>query len=246
MKHIAVNMKILYLSPGLREPGSVQERIDRWSWVPGLLGEDTTIVGRGLRRGSENSEGDFDDYAGGSEVVKTIMEAVGEGFDAVVIGDTGDPFVPGIREYLNVPVIGPMESSLQIASMLGHKFSIITPATFMKPRKEHQVYLYGYADRLASVRSIDMPVSEVSKHSEKVIDLVVEETNIAVEEDGAQVVIQMCGSMVEYYEKVAKRVEVPIVEPIRAALKTAESLVRLGLSHSKLMYPKPRPKKRML
>ena len=102
MKHIAVNMKILYLSPGLREPGSVQKRIDRWSWVPGLLGEDTTIVGRGLRRGSEYSEGDFDDYAGGSEVVKTIMEAVGEGFDAVVIGDTGDPFVPGIREVCTV------------------------------------------------------------------------------------------------------------------------------------------------
>ena len=246
LKPIAVSMKILYLSPGLREPGSVQERIDGWSWVPGLLGEDTTLVGRGLRRGSENSEGDFDDYAGGSEVVRAIVEAAGEGFDAVVIGDTGDPFVPGIREYLDIPVIGPMESSLQVASMLGHKFSIITPAKCMKARKERQAYVYGYGDRLASVRSINVPVSEVSKHPEKVIDLVVEEANRAVEEDGAQVVIQMCGFMVEYYEKAAERVKAPLVEPVRAALKTAETLVRLGLSHSKLMYPKPRPKKRVL
>jgi allantoin racemase len=238
-------MKILYLSTGLREPGSVQKRIDEWNWVPELLGKDVILVGRGLRRGSENSEGDFDDYAGGSEVVKTIIEVAREGFDAVVIGDTGDPFVPGIREYLDVPVIGPMESSLQVASMLGHKFSIITLAKCMKPRKERQVYMYGYADRLASIRSLDVPVSEVSKHSDKVIDLVVEEANIAVEEDGAQVVIQMCGFMVEYYKMVVERVEVPLVEPIRAALKMAESLVRLGLSHSKLMYPKPRPKKRV-
>ena len=239
-------MKILYLSPGLRESGSVQERIDKWRWVPKLLGEDTTLVGRGLRRGSENSEGDFDDYAGGSEVVKTIMEAAGEGFDAVVLGDTGDPFIPGIREYLDIPVIGPMESSLQVASLLGHKLSIITPAKYMRPRKERQVHVFGYADRLASVRSIDLPVSEVSKRPEKVIDRVAEEANRAVEEDGAQVVIQMCGAMVDYYEKVAERVEAPLVEPIRAALKTAESLVRLGLSHSKLLYPKPRPKKRVL
>jgi allantoin racemase len=200
----------------------------------------------GLSRGSENSEGDFDDYAAGSEVVKNIIKVADEHFDAVVIGDTGDPFVPGLREYLDVPVVGPMESSLQIASMLGHKFSIITPAKCMKPRKERQAFLFGYSDRLASVRSIDVPVSEVKKHSEKVIDLVVDETNLAVEEDGAQVVIQMCGFMVEYYEKVAERVEVPLVEPIRVSLKMAESLVRLGLTHSKLLYPKPRSKKRVL
>ena len=239
-------MKILYLVPGLRELESVQRRIDGWSWVPLRLGEDVTLVGRGLRKGAKNSEGDFDDYAGGGEVVRTIIEAADEGFDAVVVGDTGDPFVPGLSEYLDVPVVGPMETSLQVASMLGYKFSLITPAKGMIPRKEKQVHAYGYGSCLASVRSIDVPVGEISKHPEKVIELLVEEAEAAVEEDGAHAVIQMCGFMVEYYEKAAERVEFPLVEPVRSALKMAESLVRLKLSHSKIMYPKPRPKKRVL
>jgi len=239
-------MKILYLSPGLRESGSVQERIDKWSWIPDLLGDDVTIVGRGLMKGSTNSEGDFDDYAGGGDLVRTIIEVADEGYDAVVIGDTGDPFVPGIREYLDIPVIGPMEASLQLAVLLGNKFTLITPAKYMIPRKEKQVETYGYAQNLASVRSLNIPVSQVSEESEKVINLLVEQANQAVENDGAQVVIQMCGFMVEYYPKVAERLDIPIVEPIRAALKTAESLVRLGLSHSKLLYPKPKTKKRII
>ena len=239
-------MKILYLSPGLREEGSVQRRIDKWSWIPELLGDDVTLVGRGLRKGSADSEGDFDDYAGGGEVVKTIIEAEDEGFDAVVIGDTGDPFVSGIREYLDVPVIGPMEASLQVASMLGNKITIITPAKYMIPRKEKQAESYGYAGNLASVRSLNIPVSQVSAEPEKVINLLVEQAKKAVDNDGAQVVIQMCGFMVEYYPRVAERLDIPVVEPIRAALKTAETLVRLGLSHSKLLYPKPKTKQRII
>jgi len=37
-----------------------------------------------------------------------------------------------------------------------------------------------------------------------------------------------------------KRLDVPVVNPVTAALKTAEALVAMGLSHSKLAYPMPR------
>ena len=239
-------LKILYLSPGLRESGSVQERIDKWSWLPDLLGDDVTLVGRGLMKGSENSEGDFDDYAGGGNLVKTIIEVADEGYDAVVIGDTGDPFVSGIREYLNIPVIGPMEASLHVATLLGNKFTLITPAKYMIPRKEKQVENYGFFRQLASVRSLNMPVSQVSKQPEKVIELLVEQANKAIDNDGAQVIIQMCGFMVEYYPRIAEKIGVPVIEPIRTALKTAETLVRLGLTHSKILYPKPKLKHRII
>jgi len=82
-------------------------------------------------KGSENSEGDFDDYAGGENIVKTIIEVADEGYDAVVIRETGDPFVSGIRECLDIPVIGPMEAALQLAVFLGNKFTLITPAKYL-------------------------------------------------------------------------------------------------------------------
>lgn len=238
-------MKILYLIPGLRTSDSVQQRIDKWSWVPDLLGKDVTLVGRGFEKGSENSEGDFDDYVVGGELVRTLIEIEDDGFDAVVVGDTGDPFVPGIREFLNVPIVGPMEASLKVATLLGHRFSLITPAKYMIPRKEKQVYSYGYGNHLASVRSLNVSVSEVKEDPERIINLLVEEAEKAVREDGAQVVIQMCGFMVEYYPQVLQQVDFPVIEPIRAALKLAETLVRLNLSHSKLLYIKPKNKLRI-
>lgn len=37
-----------------------------------------------------------------------------------------------------------------------------------------------------------------------------------------------------------KRLDVPVVNPVTAALKTAEAMVAMGLSHSKVAYPMPR------
>ena len=237
-------MRILYLSPGLRTDKSVQNRLDSWDWVSQLLGSDVDLVGMGLDQGSENSEGDFDDYVAGGAVVRKVIDE-GKNFDGVVIGDTGDPFVSGLREYLDIPVVGPMESSLLCAGLIAHRFSVITPAEYMIPRKRKQVDLYGYGDRLASVRSLNMSVSDVRKNPKKVIDSFVDEAMEAVNEDGAQAVIQMCGFMVEYYDDIKKRLEVPIIDPIRVALKTVESLIRLNISQSKILYPMPKCKRRV-
>ena len=237
-------MKILYISPGLRTNESVQERLDSWGWVPDLLGQDVKLVGVGLSQGSENSEGDFDDYVAGGAIVRTIID-LEEGFDGVVIGDTGDPFVSGIREYLDIPVVGPMEASLSFAGLISHRFSVITPAKYMIPRKRKQVSVFGYSDRLASVRSLDMSVADVRSNPRKVVDSLVLEANKAVDEDGAEAVIQMCGFMVDYYEEVKAELGFPVVDPIRVALKTVESLVRLNLCQSKILYPTPKEKRRV-
>jgi allantoin racemase len=37
-----------------------------------------------------------------------------------------------------------------------------------------------------------------------------------------------------------KRLDVPVVNPVTASLKTAEAIVTMGLSHSKVAYPMPR------
>ncbi|NIM45270.1 MAG: hypothetical protein GTO54_06505 [Nitrososphaeria archaeon] len=45
-------------------------------------------------------------------------------------------------------------------------------------------------------------------------------------------------------EELGDKLGVPVIDPTAAALKMAESLVDLGLSHSKLVYPKPPEKVR--
>jgi len=41
-------------------------------------------------------------------------------------------------------------------------------------------------------------------------------------------------------EVLSERVGVPVVNPVTAALKTAEMVVTMGLSQSKLAYPAPK------
>ena len=53
-----------------------------------------------------------------------------------------------------------------------------------------------------------------------------------------------CGGMAELEEEVRKRTGVPVVDGVAAAVTIAESLVRLGLSTSKVRtYAPPRPKR---
>jgi allantoin racemase len=115
----------------------------------------------------------------------------------------------------------------------------------MIPRKERQVRAYGFGDKLASIRAVASSVSEVKAEPTKTIEAVVRESKKAINEDGAQVIIQMCGAMVDYYDEIKRQLETPVVEPVRTALKFAETLVRLGLKQSKISYPTPREKKRV-
>ena len=66
----------------------------------------------------------------------------------------------------------------------------------------------------------------------------------AVEEDGADVVVLGCMSMAFLpciCEDLSERAGVPIVNPVVAALKTAEMVAGMGLAQSKAAYPVPKP-----
>jgi Asp/Glu/hydantoin racemase len=40
-------------------------------------------------------------------------------------------------------------------------------------------------------------------------------------------------------ERLSEAIDVPGVNPVKAAAKTAEMLVEMGVTHSKLVYPVP-------
>lgn len=115
---------------------------------------------------------------------------------------------------------------------------------------EDQATAYGVKDKLASVRSVEFPVLEMEEGRERLSALLVEQAVKAVQEDGAHVIILGCTGMMglalEVEEGLRERgCPVPVIDPATVALKTAEALVDLGLSHSKKSYPYP-PKKEII
>jgi Asp/Glu/hydantoin racemase len=56
----------------------------------------------------------------------------------------------------------------------------------------------------------------------------------AVEEDGAEVIVPGCGYFSELAEEVQKDVDVPVLDNVGVALKMAELLAYLGLTHHRI------------
>ncbi len=181
------------------------------------------------------------------DILNKAIQAEREGMDAIIVDCMGDPGVAAARELLRIPVIGPAEASLHLAAMLGHRFSVLTVLSSRIPMTEDQVASYGLKEQLASVRAFDIPVLELENDPEATLHRVIEVSEQAVRQDGAQVIVPGCTGLAGYAPRIqtglAERgCEVPVLDPPSVAIKTAEALVSLGLSHSKQTYPMPAAK----
>ena len=175
------------------------------------------------------------------ELTRKVVQARSEGFDAVIVGCFSDPGLDALRELVDIPVIGPGSSAVHLAAQLGTRFSVISPLGGSDGRVAARLRALGLADKFASVRSIGMSVLDLARDRGAVLERVTEVARAAVHEDGADVLVLGCMSMgfVGVSDDVQKRLELPVVNPVVAALKTAETVVAMGLSHSKAAYPVP-------
>ncbi len=56
----------------------------------------------------------------------------------------GDPGLGGARECVSIPVLGPMQTAMGVAAMMGHKFSVVTVLDRIVPMIETQAAVYGH------------------------------------------------------------------------------------------------------
>lgn len=181
------------------------------------------------------------------EILNKALIAERDGMDAIIVDCMGDPGVAAARELVRIPVVGSAEASLHLAAMLGHRFSVLTVLASRIPMMEDQVASYGLTEQLASVRAFEIPVLELERDPQATFDKVVAVAEQAVRQDGAQVIVPGCTGLAGLAPRIQAALaergcEVPVLDPPSVAIKTAEMLVLLGLSHSKHTYPTPAAK----
>lgn len=213
-----------------------------------LEGPELVISHAEIDRGPASVEGEMDEALAAPDTVAKIIEAERDGVHAVVIDCMGDPGMRAARECVAIPVIGPAQTSMHLATMLGHRFSVVTVLDRLRTQLENEARLYGVDDELASVRAVDLPVLVLEQDLERTRALLVEQALLAVEQDGAHAIIFGCTGMLGCAEAVRtglleRGYDVPVIDPVPAAVLVAAALVEAGLSHSKLTYPMPPPKK---
>ncbi|MGW2345939.1 aspartate/glutamate racemase family protein [Streptomyces sp. NPDC001661] len=192
--------------------------------------------------GPDSCEGNYESYLAAIAVMETVR-AYPEPFDAVVQAGYGEHGREGLQELLDVPVVDITEAAASTAMYLGHKYSVVTTLDRAVPLIEDRLKLAGLTDRLASVRASGLAVLDLERDPDAAVKAIVEQSARAVEEDRAEVICLGCGGMAGLVDEVKARTGVPVVDGVAAAVTVAESLVRMGLSTSKVRtYASPRPK----
>jgi allantoin racemase len=200
-----------------------------------------------LDTGPASIESEFDEALALPDTIAKILEAERSGADAIVIDCMGDPGMNAGREVTDIPVLGPCHTSMHVAALLAHRFSIVTVLDSVVPMLEDLASKYGLDSKLASIRVVNIPVLELDDHG-RMMDGLFEQSVKAIDEDGAHAIVFGCTGMRGCAEALQARLEeagyggIPVIDPVVTAFKIAEALVDLGLSPSKKTYPRPRAK----
>jgi len=111
-----------------------------------------------LDKGPSSIESGYDEALAVPDLLFKVRAAQEEGMDAVLIDCMGDPGLEPAREAVSIPVVGPAQVSMHLAAALAHRFSVITVLKQSIPLAQRQVQGYGLADKVASVRAMEIPV----------------------------------------------------------------------------------------
>lgn len=218
-----------------------------YNWAPKfkkdrdrIAGKGTTIESAVCKKGPRSVECMYEVEMAALPALEEIANAEAEGYDAVVIDCAADTGLYGGKEKLSIPVVGAMESAMHVASMLGEKFSILSLVQSGETIFRRLAKLYGLEGKIASIRSINIPVLEMEREWKKLERSILREAKGAVREDHADVIILGCTGMIGLEKKLNRQLPgIPIINPGNVAIKMAELLVDLGLSQSKKSFPSP-------
>jgi allantoin racemase len=204
-------------------------------------GADVQVSTVCLVDGPVSLESGVDDALVAVPLMLAARQAESEGYDAVVIDCAADPALRAVREYVRIPVTSAGEAAFQYALGLADQFSVVTVLENTARLIQDRLRGYGLWSRVASVRSANIPVLDLGDMA-TACEAILAQARGAIDSDGAQAIVLGCTGMSPVTKHLQETLEVPVVDPAIAALTLAESLVRMGLSHSRKCYLTP-PKK---
>jgi allantoin racemase len=223
-------VKIFVINPNTS--ASVTEHIRRE--LEKIKRPDTELKVVNPDRGPVSIESAFHETVAGLPTLELVRRANAEGFDAVVIACFADPALEAAKEISDIPVYGIEETSMHIASMLGHKFAFTTVSAKRVSTRDMHVRKHGLETAYGSTLVMNMSVLEMDTDPEQAKARVVQLAAAAVDEEGIEVVILGCAGLAGYAADIEREVGVVVLDPTAVTFKVAEALCDLGLRHSKL------------
>lgn len=199
--------------------------------------------------GTNFIESRYAEFLDTESIVEIAKQAEQDGYDAIFITCFGEPGVSVVRELVDIPVIGGFLSSAMTSNILSKKFSIVTVVPDVVPMLRELARTLGVEENLTSIRVIDVPVPDLDN-----IPLVeknlVEQSLAAIQIEGAEAILMGCTGMLGVREYVEEKIQellklkepVPVISPNQHSVAYLQSMVRMGLTHSRLAFFKSNAK----
>jgi allantoin racemase len=186
------------------------------------------------------------------EVLDNGLRAEREGYDAFLIGNVFEPGMHALREVLNIPVLGLLESSVHLACLMGASFSIVNVNPKFTRKVTENVDQTGLRSRLVSIDDMRIERGQVLDRAfedtsvrEQVVQQFTDAARAGIGK-GAETIIPAGGIVMTIlaFAGVHQVDNVPIVNGLIALTKMAEMAVRIrrltGVFTSKrMMYAPP-------
>jgi Asp/Glu/hydantoin racemase len=125
------------------------------------------------------------------ELFEAVRNLKKEDYDAVVLHCYSDPHLTACRQIMDIPVVGVVQTSMVMATMMGAKFGVITFAQPIIDLIDELALKYGFKDRAVRTRSMDTTNREFIKSYFDAHDLIDRFTEFARQSirDGAEVLV---------------------------------------------------------
>ena len=130
-----------------------------------------------------------------------VMQSEAAGFDAVVVGCCYDPGVRVARELVDIPVVGPLEASMQMAAYFGHSYVVLTDHHKAVPYLEDLVRVSGLGGNCKGVRCIDWWVKDMIHDTDSVAIDTIAISRKVLEETRAEAIVMGCTIVAGCYQR---------------------------------------------
>ena len=216
-------MKLLLINPNISQ--SVSELIAAEARRAAAPGTEINVLTAPF--GVAYIETRFESLIGAYATATLAAEHAGQ-HDALIVAAFGDPGIDGLRELLDIPVVGLTEAALMSACLLGKRFSIVAISRRITAWYRECVQANGLIDRLASIRCLDRPLQDIGRVQQDHEQALQALCQSAVDDDGADVIIIAGAPLAGLARSIKQRIPVPVVDGVSSAVCHAQTLASLA------------------
>lgn len=174
-------------------------------------------------------------------IIKKIVWAADNGYDAVIQSNTFDPGVEGGRLAVGIPVVGLFQTALHVGATIADKIGIIVPLDAHLPYTWRKIRAYGMGNFVTGIQAIGIYGEKVQEQKEEIFDKTVGLIRNLVDDTGAECVLPLGGALIPYVvdpADLAAASGVQVLNTKSIGIRFTEMCVDLGLTQSPITYPK--------